>query len=174
MAISKCRECGEDVSDSAKTCPKCGVSKPVKKTSLGVKILAILLGLGVLGQLISGAGGKSTTTNSSSSVQARPSEDELASKVTIKDFRWGTGGFGSVLVLSKIVIENKNAEPVKDFEIECIHRGPSGTVIDRNTKTLFEIVPANKSITLHDINMGFINSQAATSSCGINSVKRMS
>ncbi len=31
MAMAKCRECGAEVSDSAKTCPKCGISKPVKK-----------------------------------------------------------------------------------------------------------------------------------------------
>lgn len=31
MAMSKCRECGKAVSTLAKTCPNCGVSKPVKK-----------------------------------------------------------------------------------------------------------------------------------------------
>lgn len=33
MSIGKCRECGAEVSDQAKACPKCGVSKPVRKTS---------------------------------------------------------------------------------------------------------------------------------------------
>lgn len=33
MAMGKCRECGAEVSDQAKTCPKCGVSRPVRKTS---------------------------------------------------------------------------------------------------------------------------------------------
>jgi len=35
MAMGKCRECSSDVSDLAKTCPKCGVAEPVpapKKT----------------------------------------------------------------------------------------------------------------------------------------------
>ena len=31
MALSKCRECGKSVSTKAKTCPACGVPKPVKK-----------------------------------------------------------------------------------------------------------------------------------------------
>lgn len=30
MALGKCRECDADVSAEAKTCPKCGVAKPVK------------------------------------------------------------------------------------------------------------------------------------------------
>lgn len=33
MALVKCKECGEDVSTKAKTCPKCGAKAP-KKTSL--------------------------------------------------------------------------------------------------------------------------------------------
>lgn len=32
--MGACRECGAEVSDQAKTCPKCGVSTPVRKTSL--------------------------------------------------------------------------------------------------------------------------------------------
>ena len=31
MAMSECRECGKSVSTMAKTCPACGVPKPVKK-----------------------------------------------------------------------------------------------------------------------------------------------
>ncbi len=31
MAMSKCKECGKAVSTKAKTCPSCGVPKPVKK-----------------------------------------------------------------------------------------------------------------------------------------------
>jgi len=37
MAISKCRECGKAVSTLAKTCPHCGVPKPVKKTTKKIK-----------------------------------------------------------------------------------------------------------------------------------------
>jgi len=42
MALAKCKECGADISTEAKTCPKCGVSKPVKpgkKSSRGAFIV---------------------------------------------------------------------------------------------------------------------------------------
>ncbi len=39
MAINKCKECGGEVSDKAKTCPKCGA--PVKKS--GVSVVAIVV-----------------------------------------------------------------------------------------------------------------------------------
>lgn len=57
MAMAKCRECGAEVSDSAKTCPKCGIAKPVKKTSLIAKLFLGLLGLWVIGIIISGGSG---------------------------------------------------------------------------------------------------------------------
>jgi hypothetical protein len=34
MALVECRECGSDVSDSAATCPHCGVSAPAGEVSL--------------------------------------------------------------------------------------------------------------------------------------------
>lgn len=35
MALGNCRECGKEVSTEAKTCPSCGVDKPIKKSSGG-------------------------------------------------------------------------------------------------------------------------------------------
>ncbi|MDT3678780.1 MAG: hypothetical protein ROZ64_08090 [Burkholderiaceae bacterium] len=67
MAMGTCRECRTEVSDRAKTCPKCGISKPVKRTSLLVKLLAGLFGLAVLGNIIGGVSGGSTSTSSSPS-----------------------------------------------------------------------------------------------------------
>lgn len=33
MALKKCRECGDNVSSSAKTCPHCGIKKPYTSPS---------------------------------------------------------------------------------------------------------------------------------------------
>ena len=47
--LKPCRECGHLVSKSAKTCPNCGVSKPVKKGSFITRIIgAIIFGWLVL------------------------------------------------------------------------------------------------------------------------------
>lgn len=52
MALFPCSECGNPVSDQAKKCPKCGaktvVPRHLKKTSPGVMVLAILIGIGVV------------------------------------------------------------------------------------------------------------------------------
>lgn len=176
MAMAKCRECGSDVSDSAKTCPKCGISTPVKKTSLLVKLILGFFALAVFGQVVARLGGATSdgASSSASNQPAKLTEDELANNVEVKQFTWNTGGFNTVMVISKISIENKNKEAVKDFELECTHTGPSGTVIDRNKLTVFQILPAGKTSSFKDLNMGFIRAQAAKSFCKVASVKRMS
>lgn len=38
MALDKCKECGNQISDKATSCPSCGA--PIKRTSMGTKIVA--------------------------------------------------------------------------------------------------------------------------------------
>lgn len=73
MALAKCRECGTAVSDAAKMCPKCGIAKPVKKkTSPLVMLLAILFGLGILGQFLGGGADTTTSTTTPTAEPAPP------------------------------------------------------------------------------------------------------
>lgn len=44
MALKPCKECGNEISDKAISCPHCGATQP-KKTSLLVKILAWFFGI---------------------------------------------------------------------------------------------------------------------------------
>ncbi len=61
MALRKCRECAQLVSSEAKTCPHCGIGKPVKRTS-GVPVLvAGLVVLAIIGKGTGGAGTGSGT-----------------------------------------------------------------------------------------------------------------
>ena len=48
MALIKCKDCGEQISKNAKSCPKCGASTP-KRTSRTTWLIVILLGLGFYG-----------------------------------------------------------------------------------------------------------------------------
>lgn len=59
MAMKQCKECGADVSSSAKTCPRCG--KKLKHTGLRVLLGLIILIVGV-GSLATNT--ETTTTNS--------------------------------------------------------------------------------------------------------------
>ena len=66
MAMKKCKECGADVSSSAKRCPNCG--KKLKHTGrIILGIFIAIIGIGIFG---SGLSGNSPKTTPSSSQQA--------------------------------------------------------------------------------------------------------
>ena len=82
------------------------------------------------------------------------------------DFKWGKGGFGSIMK-ADFTINNPTNYRVKDLELECTHSAPSGTVIDSNTRTIYEVVDPKSKKVIKNFNMGFIHSQASSSSCRI-------
>lgn len=172
MAMGKCRECGAEVSDQAKTCPKCGVSKPVKKTSLLVKLLAGFIGLAVLGNIIGGMNGGSSTSSAGTAGTATPTVAKVDPKETalnavkLEKWDWHKGGFDSVMLLNA-KIKNEGTRDVKDLTIECRHASNSGTRIDSNKKVVYELVKAGKTVTIKDFSMGFIHSQATKTNCAI-------
>lgn len=68
MALVKCKECGEQVSTKAKTCPNCGAKAP-KKTSL---VTWFILGLIILIVYISNQ--NPTNHSSTRTLQSKPAE----------------------------------------------------------------------------------------------------
>lgn len=92
--------------------------------------------------------------------------------VSIKNVAWRKGGFGSVM-LATFTIRNEAPIDIKDIEIYCSHFAASGTRIDSNDRTIYEIVKANSTRTFRQINMGFIHSQAASTSCSVRSARAL-
>jgi hypothetical protein len=166
MALLKCGECGREVSTQAKKCPGCGakVKKPVGP--LGT-ILVVLLGVAVFVPLAM----QDRNQSRPSPAPAPPAQTtpnlkheaianiKLVSRATIE-------GFGNVMV-ADLTITNKSRVNVKDLEITCDHFGASGTQIDRNTRIIYEIVPAGKTRSFPQVNMGFVHTQAARYTCSI-------
>lgn len=76
--MDKCRECGENVSDSAKTCPHCGVSKPVKKTSIIKIVLLSIFILWIISIVyhLNGSSNNTTTINDTTLTTSVPTEPE--------------------------------------------------------------------------------------------------
>lgn len=60
MALIKCKECGSEVSDSAKTCPKCGAPVP-KGTSLLTVIVGFILVMFFIGMISNNMSSNSET-----------------------------------------------------------------------------------------------------------------
>jgi hypothetical protein len=82
------------------------------------------------------------------------------------DFRWNKSGFGSVM-MADFKVHNPTLYRFKDFEITCTDFGASGTEIDRNKKVIYDIVQAKSTKSLKQVNMGFLHTQATSTSCEI-------
>jgi hypothetical protein len=82
------------------------------------------------------------------------------------DFKWHTDGFGNIM-MANFTIKNPTQYRFKDFEIKCTHSAPSGTVIDSNSRTIYQTVEPISTKVIREMNMGFINSQATRSGCQI-------
>lgn len=97
--------------------------------------------------------------------QNDPSEQPMQT-TKLEAFSWYKGGFGSIM-MANFTIRNDGDITVKDLEIQCTHSAPSGTEIDSNTRTIYEIVPPHSRRQFRNFNMGFIAEQVASSSCEI-------
>jgi hypothetical protein len=91
--------------------------------------------------------------------------DQVAN-VKILKWSWKKGGFNNVMI-GTFTLQNTNDFGVKDIVISCKHFAPSGTLIDSNTRTVYQAIKSKGSLTVKDFNMGLLHTQAAQSSCSV-------
>lgn len=96
-----------------------------------------------------------------------PVEDALADVKL--EYKWGKKH--DTLMVANFIVINNGYRDVKDIEIECVHSGPSGTRIDSNKRTIYELVPARSRKVFNGFDMGFIHSQAVSSLCTVVDLK---
>lgn len=106
-----------------------------------------------------------TTLRELERIRANPVEG-----VEVVNMNWRKDGFGSVMMLD-ITLRNDSGVVLRDFVINCEHSGPSGTIMDRNSRTLYETLAAGERRRFRNVNMGFILSQATASSCRVDGAK---
>jgi hypothetical protein len=112
-------------------------------------------------------GGATTTSAPNSNGGAAAADPKQVALRDVKlDFKWAKGGFGSVM-LADFTIDNPTPYTIKDIEVKCVHSAPSGTEIDSNTRTIYEMVKPKSKKVVRGFNMGLINSQASSSACRI-------
>jgi hypothetical protein len=142
------------------------------KNRIGCFGLLVLIGglialISIISNLSKTPEEKARETAAAETATVRQTARQVAMNETkIVKFSWQKGGFNSVM-LANFTIRNNGDRDVKDLDIRCEHAGPSGTVIDHNEQTVYEIVKAHSTRTLREVNMGFIASQAAGSNCEI-------
>ena len=136
---------------NASSCPGCG--KPQRRHHLGRWIGGVILSLLVL-----------------FAMRDQQSAPPAGLKVVVPpdlvtlDYNWRTS-VGGALMEADFVIKNASDLPIKDVRIVCTHYSSSGSRIDSNSETLYQIFPAHANVTKRNVNMGFIHSQTEKTSC---------
>lgn len=188
MALIKCRECGNQVSTEAAACPHCGAPQkaapppvqptvivqhaPPPKKKIGffsgclLVIFLCMVFTAIVGSIVSNSTSQ-PAGNASSSGEATPDPKNIArSKVEIVNWTWAKEGFGNIMEAT-FTITNGSAWDVKDIEIKCRHYGKSGTEIDSNKRTIYDVIKSRETKTFEKFNMGFVHSQADKSTASI-------
>lgn len=174
MALRPCKECGREISTDAKTCPHCGKGRPTSRTTrLGILLVGILIFSVYTAfnmERLPESTGRTASEIASPSVSSREERTDSPRNQALDqiklDFTWRKGGFETAMIVD-FVITNPSPWRVKDLEVTCDHFGPSGTKIDSNVKTIYEIVEPKGTKRVSQFNMGFIRSQATQSSCTV-------
>jgi hypothetical protein len=131
----------------------------------------VFLGLAFVGKLISPSSPSSDPRGGPVSTLAPAPDARLIALSEVKlDFSWHKDSL-ETMMLANFVVNNTSDYSIKDLEITCVHSANSGTRIDSNTRTIYEIVKAHSKRRFPEFNMGFIHSQATSSSCRITDLK---
>ena len=94
MALTKCRECGHDLSTAAKTCPNCGARSVKKNSTLALVLLILVIvfvGLPFLGKIKRSAepnGGGRVKPSSVPVTQSQVLREELSYLSDIPEVAW--------------------------------------------------------------------------------------
>ena len=171
-----------------KDCKKC--KKPMKKTSIECQycgtiqrelrawhwlfiIIATLIFIGALSTPENNA--KKDAASNTTPPARTASEAELppsnVTKSSIRDlvtleFTWTRDAFDTIMV-ADLTITNGSHVDIKDVVVRCTHFTKTGTKIDTNTETVYEVIKSNTSGFFPSVQMGFLHSAATKSSCGI-------
>jgi hypothetical protein len=100
------------------------------------------------------------------------SRSDILANFKIRSFSWQKEGFGTAMTAS-FFLHNSNPMPLKDIEVTCLSSGPSGSVIDTNSRTVYEVVGQRSFLQVDNINKGFIRSEAVSTKCGVTGFSRL-
>jgi hypothetical protein len=135
-------------------------------------VLAVIVGgfliLALVGVLGLGHYGKLAKEHPELLDKYRPkptAKEQAMHLVGIEDWKWQKSEVSTFT--ADFTITNNSPFAIRDIEITCTHSGNSGTKIDSNTRTIYEVIPAGATGQFNKVEMGFIHPQATSSRASI-------
>jgi len=183
MALLSCPDCSHQISTSAVSCPHCGrpmrssppalpiSAHPKKRRSFVSSFLAIILLIGLAGMFANKCNQVLLTETSSTNLTSSAAnpvsiKQQVREKFGIETWSWNKTPGGAFMEAS-FTITNSSSFDVKDITIRCQHSAKSGTKIDSNTRTIYDVIKAGQTKRFENFDMGFIHSQAVESVASI-------
>lgn len=182
MGLIKCKECKKEFSDKASACPHCGavfdetelkkMQDEAKNKVGGWTIFFVILFVFYIIGKFSGSGSSDSATEVAPAATeeiAPPAIEDLAKdKLSLEgnNNQSYTEANGNIY-MGSFKIRNNSDKDIKDIAIECTTFGKSGTEVDKVNTVIYDTIKAKSMRKFKGINMGFINSQSAKSSCEI-------
>lgn len=154
MAAKPCKRCKLLLDTGTEVCPNCGKKRPTGGLTIPIKITLAVVGVLSIPHFM--------RLHREGRISGNPSPEFLALQKTQVQMQWEKSGFGNVM-LANLTVVNDSDFAVKDLTIRCTHYAASGTQIDSNTRTIFDIVPPRSRKVFPRFNMGFIHNQVETS-----------
>jgi hypothetical protein len=101
--------------------------------------------------------------NERTPITMRHRKETIRQQLKLEHFAW-SAALGRIADV-KFVLNNKSGYDVKDVEIECSFYGNSGTLLDNQTKTVFDIFKSKRRKKVPRLNMGIVDAQSRTCNC---------
>lgn len=147
MALTKCRECGSEVSTEAENCPTCGAKLKSKGNRLGCGFfLLLILIFGIFGSIFKGGNNSpAPALTTPLPPHALPTADQIPYQV-VEQWSIPNGGYGRAIVIDT---KYKNEKDMKKLA-ECLKRD---TFQDRNAFIFIfddKVAAANRKAAIED------------------------
>ncbi len=119
---------------------------------------------------------KSASAETVAQTAVQPQPENLTRSQMLANFRvsalsWHKDGFGTIMMAS-FVVHNDNRVSLRDIEVTCSSTGPSGSIIDTNARTVYEVVRDRSYLQVDKLNMGFIRTEATGTKCRVTGFAR--
>jgi hypothetical protein len=77
----------------------------------------------------------------------------------VKDYKWGSGGAGTVGIIKELTLENKGKTTYKNVEVEADLYSRDDIPLGSLRSTIHDLLPAGTEKTFYNVNFGFMHSQ---------------
>lgn len=183
--LKPCPKCRNPLANTAKSCPKCG--HEFEHLTIGSIAKWLIVAIIAFEAYTCSKSENTYDAYKEKSDAAYRETQQAKDKIKMRDsvrlekhkekvrnmeltFSWRRIAFDTIMQ-ADIEITNNNDFDVSDLEIRCAYSGKSGTNIDQNTYTIYDIVPAYSTKEFNDVDIGFVVPQATTAGCVIVNAK---